>query len=93
VVTRPESSPVFTKRELDVLWCVVKGWRDRETAAYLGITPGTVRTYLRTIREKLAVHSRLEAAVLVTNQGLLDGHAPTLPTHTHPEPETTNATE
>jgi DNA-binding NarL/FixJ family response regulator len=53
----------LTPREQEVLSLLAKGYFYKEIADQLGITINTLRNHLRTIYEKLHVHSRTEAAV------------------------------
>jgi len=57
--TRPDE--VLSKRESEVLSYVSRGYSDKEVAEALGLTPATVRSYLKTIYGKLHVHSRTQA--------------------------------
>ncbi len=56
---RPDE--VLSKRESEVLGYVARGYGDKEVAEALGLTPATVRSYLKTIYGKLHVHSRTQA--------------------------------
>lgn len=56
---RPDE--VLSKRESEVLEYVARGYSDKEVAEALGLTPATVRSYLKTIYGKLHVHSRTQA--------------------------------
>ena len=58
-LTRPDE--VLSKRESEVLGYVSRGYSDKEVAEALGLTPATVRSYLKTIYGKLHVHSRTQA--------------------------------
>jgi len=51
----------ITKREQDVLKLVSEGLSNREIAAKLCISPGTVKTHLTNIYGKLEVNSRIQA--------------------------------
>jgi DNA-binding NarL/FixJ family response regulator len=53
----------LTDREKDVLAALAKGYAYKEIADQLNISFETVRTHLRTIYEKLHVHSRTEAVL------------------------------
>jgi len=53
----------LTDREKEVLAALAKGYAYKEIADYLNISFETVRTHLRTIYEKLHVHSRTEAVL------------------------------
>jgi len=53
----------LTDREQEVLAALAKGYAYKEIAGQLSISFETVRTHLRTIYEKLHVHSRTEAVL------------------------------
>lgn len=53
----------LTDREKEVLAALAKGYAYKEIAGQLKISFETVRTHLRTIYEKLHVHSRTEAVL------------------------------
>ena len=57
--TRPDE--LLSKRESEVLGYVSRGYSDKEVAEALGLTPATVRSYLKSIYGKLQVHSRTQA--------------------------------
>ncbi len=50
-------------RERQIVALVAQGLRNRDIAAQLGITEGTVKVYLHAIFEKLGVSSRTELAI------------------------------
>lgn len=58
----------LTKREEEILSCLVKGMLYKEIAAMLFIGVETVRTHLRHIYEKLQVRTRSEAIVKYLNK-------------------------
>jgi DNA-binding CsgD family transcriptional regulator len=53
--------PSLTERELDVLALVAQGLTNRQIGRRLFISPGTVRTHLEHIYDKLGVRSRAGA--------------------------------
>jgi RNA polymerase sigma factor (sigma-70 family) len=53
----------LSKREQDILTLLAKGYRYREIGESLGLSLGSVRTYLQRIYEKLHVQTRTEATV------------------------------
>ncbi len=53
----------LSRRETDVLDYVSRGYTNKEIADALGLSPETVRGYLKTIYSKLHVRSRTEAAM------------------------------
>lgn len=59
----PSAKPdeVLSKREGEVLGYVARGYSDKEVADALGLSPATIRSYLKTIYGKLHVHSRTQA--------------------------------
>lgn len=60
--TRVETD-TLSARELEVLQALSKGHTYKQIAADLGISLGTVRTYIQRIYEKLHVHSHAEAVM------------------------------
>jgi DNA-binding NarL/FixJ family response regulator len=58
----PEA-PELTPRQAEVLELAAKGYINKEIAERLGISLETVRSYLKSIYEKLHVRSRTEAAM------------------------------
>jgi DNA-binding NarL/FixJ family response regulator len=58
----------LTPREKDVLNQLSKGFRYKEIVHNLGISSGTLHSYIRNIYEKLHVHSRTEAVVKYLNR-------------------------
>lgn len=53
--------PQLTRREQEVLECLVQGWVHKEIAARLGISVNTAKTHLRNIYRKLQARSKTEA--------------------------------
>lgn len=60
--TRAETD-TLSAREVEVLQALSKGHTYKQIAANLGISLGTVRTYIQRIYEKLHVHSHTEAVM------------------------------
>lgn len=67
---RPVDS--LTPREREILARIVEGQSTKQMARAMRITTGTAGMYARNVLTKLGVHSRLQAAALVSRQGLLD---------------------
>jgi len=61
----------LTHREKEVLRLMAEGLPSRAIAAELGISYTTVRTHIRSLGSKLAVHSKLEAIVKARELGLI----------------------
>jgi DNA-binding NarL/FixJ family response regulator len=68
----PPSSPVspLTSRELVVLRLVAQGWTNREIAAELHLSAGTVKVHVERILAKLGVSHRTQAAVRAVEMGI-----------------------
>ncbi len=62
----------LTQREKEVLRLMAEGQSSRSIAAELGISYTTVRTHIRSVGSKLAVHSKLEAIVKARELGLIN---------------------
>ena len=62
----------LSPREREVLALLARGARTNDIADKLVISPETARTHIQNILAKLGVHSRLEAAAFVIENGLLD---------------------
>ena len=57
------SVPPLTRRERELIELVRQGLRNRDIAAELGVTEGTVKVYLHAIFDKLQVDNRTELAL------------------------------
>ena len=62
----------LTPREKEVLRMMAEGMASRDIAKRLGISYTTVRTHIRSLGSKLAVHSKLEAIVKARELGLVE---------------------
>jgi len=62
----------LTRREREVLALVAQGADNDIIAQRLVISPETARTHIQNVLGKLGVHSRLEAAAFVMQNGILD---------------------
>ena len=67
-----ESGPftALSPRERQLVALVGRGMRNREIAAELGITEGTVKVYLHALFDKLGVANRTELAIRAGDDGL-----------------------
>ena len=65
----PTAIPDLTVREVQVLQQLITGKTNRAIGQHLGISEWTVRYYLKTIYQKLAVNRRSEAIVRVVEAG------------------------
>ena len=62
----------LTPREKEVLRLLAEGQPSRSIAAEMGISYTTVRTHIRSLGSKLAVHSKLEAIVKARELALVE---------------------
>jgi len=65
------SSEALTAREVDVLRLIVAGHSNREIAALLYISEGTVKTHVNHILMKLGVSDRMQAVTTALRRGLV----------------------
>jgi DNA-binding NarL/FixJ family response regulator len=63
----------LTPRERDVLRQIAKAQSNKEIGRDLQLTEGTVKSYVRSIFEKLNVSDRTQAALIALRTGLVDG--------------------
>lgn len=61
----------LTPREMDVLRLLVEGLTNQGIAQTLSLSPGTVKSYLQTVFQKLDVSDRTQAAVKAIRLGLV----------------------
>jgi two-component system NarL family response regulator len=66
-----EGTAALSRRELEVLTLVAQGMNNRAIAETLFISENTVKNHVRSIHEKLQVHSRMEAVVRAVREGFL----------------------
>ncbi len=62
----------LTPREREILCHLAEGRSNKGIARVLGITDGTVKLHVKAILRKLAVHSRVEAAVIAVEKNLCE---------------------
>jgi two-component system response regulator DegU len=72
--TRPYSEPgtpfhPLSKREMEVLSCVVRGMSNKEIALLLGISHQTVKNHVTAILRKFGVEDRTQAVVYALKRG------------------------
>lgn len=65
------AAPNLTERELQILRLVAHGKANKEIAADLGISEGTVKSHVSSITSKLGVSGRTEAALEAVRRGFL----------------------
>jgi DNA-binding NarL/FixJ family response regulator len=73
--TAPPPAEALTQRERDVLRAITQGASNKEIAARLHLTEGTVKGYVGAILGKLGVADRTQAAVYAVRHGLAEAEA------------------
>ena len=74
-VTEPRTPTPFdalTPRELDVLRLIGRGKSNKEIAAALFVSVGTVKGYVSALLPKLGVQDRTQAALIAAKHGLVE---------------------
>jgi NarL family two-component system response regulator LiaR len=73
-VARPAAAAhdALTPRERDVLALVGRGRSNKQVAAALHLSEGTVKGYVSTVLEKLGVEDRTQAALYAVKHGLVE---------------------
>ncbi|XGV97782.1 MAG: response regulator transcription factor [Leptolyngbya sp. BL-A-14] len=61
----------LSARELEVIKLLVKGHSNPAIAAALHLSPNTIKTYVRSIMNKLGVDRRVQVAVIALQLGLV----------------------
>ncbi len=62
----------LTKRELEVVSLLAKGFSDRKIADILVISEKTVRNHIRNVRQKLRVKTRTQVVLFAVQSGLVN---------------------
>jgi len=68
----PVQHQALTQRERDILRLITQGHSNKEIAAALHLTGGTVKGYVSAILAKLHVNDRTQAALYAIKHGLVD---------------------
>jgi DNA-binding NarL/FixJ family response regulator len=66
-----EEETTLTAREGEILNAISRGFSYAETAQMLGVSVGTVHSFLKRVYRKLAVHSKTEAVFEANRLGLI----------------------
>jgi DNA-binding NarL/FixJ family response regulator len=54
----------LTRRELEVLALLLEGWRNRDIAERLGLSPNTVKNHVYNVYQKTGAANRVELSSL-----------------------------
>jgi DNA-binding NarL/FixJ family response regulator len=68
IMTTKKVSPL-TKREMEVMKCIVQGNTNKQIALAMDITDQTVKNHITNILKKLNVRDRTSAAVMALHRG------------------------
>jgi DNA-binding NarL/FixJ family response regulator len=71
--SRPAGLDALTDREVEVLHCLGEGLSNHQIGRKLHIGETTVKTHVSRVLTKLDLRSRVQAAILAQEAGLLDG--------------------
>jgi two-component system NarL family response regulator len=67
----PDSSPILTSREIQVLELIASGASNQQIADQLGISLYTTKSHVRNVLGKLGAKNRWQAASIARDRGLL----------------------
>jgi len=67
----PDPQVTLTKREIDVLRLIARGYTNSQIAQQLSVSPRTVEGHRANLMDKLNLHSRVELVEYAERQGLL----------------------
>jgi len=67
----PIETTLFTKRELEVLLLLSKGYTNIQISNELFVSPNTTKTHLSNIYSKLGTRNRVQTIRIAQNKGLL----------------------
>ncbi|MDT8898836.1 response regulator transcription factor [Thermanaerothrix sp. 4228-RoL] len=84
--------PMFSNREIEVLALLLQGKSNKEIAHTLGVSNRTIEAHLSSIYSKLAVTSRTEAVIKLTQMGWSSATDKTLPKEASKAPALDNRT-
>ncbi len=70
----PTEAPALSRRELEVLRLVARGWETTRIATELGISRHTVRNHIRNLRQRLNASTKLDAVMKGIRLGILSPH-------------------
>ncbi|GAB3435310.1 LuxR C-terminal-related transcriptional regulator [Flindersiella endophytica] len=68
---RPAATPAMTPRELDVITQVAARLSNSDVAARIGLTPATVKSYLKSAMRRASVHNRMALVSSCRRAGLI----------------------
>lgn len=60
----------FNEKEIEIVELIARGYNNREIAALLKYSDGTIRNYISTIYNKIGIHNRSQAVIQLRALGL-----------------------
>ena len=82
---RADGMSLLSKREAEVVRCVVQGLTNQEIATHMGLSRHTIKNYLFRIFDKLGVSSRVELLFMTLNQAGREEKFSLAPPHAGPD--------
>jgi two-component system NarL family response regulator len=68
----------LTRREVEVLSLVARGFGNKEVGDVLGTAPGTIKIHVQSILSKLGAKDRTHAVTIALRRGIIHLHSPEL---------------
>jgi DNA-binding NarL/FixJ family response regulator len=68
----------LTRREIEVLSLIARGFGNKEVGDVLGTAPGTVKAHVQSILGKLGAKDRTHAVTIALRRGIIHLHSPEL---------------
>ncbi len=68
----------LTRREIEVISLVARGFGNKEIGDVLGTAPGTVKMHVQSILGKLDAKDRTHAVTIALRRGIIHLHSPEL---------------
>lgn len=69
--TTPKAVTVLSERERLILKLIAEGFSNKKIAEQLFLSPGTIKSYVRMLLNKLSVDDRVQAAAKAVREGLI----------------------
>jgi len=68
----PTAAPSLSRRETETMQLIAKGLGDKQIAAHMGVSVGSVHVYLRRMRKKTNIHNRVRIALYAVKIGAVN---------------------
>lgn len=67
--TRSKNKDILSRREVEILKYIARGFSNKEIAYELGLAEGTVKVHVKKILTKLSLQNRTQGAIYAINKG------------------------